>query len=262
MPTMRQAWFVDRSPGRGGIIISSVFSPAGGNAGGKFYAECQITAAFVTYSGVFGIGGSGLALRTQVGSDGFDNATAQPWMANGVFYSFNAADLTKGLGWGYPTRPITLSTAWQVGDWMGMAFDTINSQSWIRNATRNPTVWFGGTGAGTPNPVGAVQPNSFSGTSPTSPISGNIYLIGGVSQVGNSNASHAIVTLNAGATAFVAAAPSGYSVFDATAIWNSSDAGAEITISGAGLICSNTAQITGPNQPYELVRSTISKLRA
>jgi hypothetical protein len=254
-------WFADHSPGRGGIILAK--TPDGSQPGGKFYVEFQITASDVAggsaeYGVVCGICSSSFILHVPPAIDGFDNTSTIVSMANGAFYNFS--NVTGA--WGYPAKPSAAVASWSVGDWLGLAVDTIRGWSWSRNATAAPSTWFGtSTGGGTPSPVTGVQPNDFGAASVSSPIAGNIYLVGGVSQPGNSNVHKGILTLNAGSSAFVATLPTGYVAWDATTVWSATDKAAEISLSGGSLILSNTAQITGNNQPYAMGRATIFKAR-
>lgn len=249
MPILKRAWFCDQSPGRGGIVTLGP-STGGGGGAGAFYAEMRVQTLASEYSACFGIGGSGFDLSNPIAI-----AVNLPQGSEGVVWS--VASSGAAIGWGDPTRAEASGAGvFSDGDWAGLAFNTSTGLLWMRNATAAPTVWYGTSGAGTADPVTLIEGFDFS-----TAITGAIFLLGGVSQVGNADATRPIVTLNAGGSAFAATAPTGYVAFNAAATWNTADADSHLSFSGGNLVATVGTQIVGSNQPTAFVRSTVSKLR-
>lgn len=250
---LKRAWFVDQSPGRG------VYDLTGGGGGssttpGNFYVEFAVGAlpTSLEYSALFGICGSTFTLSNPIQ---LDNASAQG--ADGALYWVSVMSGTPVVsGQGSPAKPEgTGNTTHTAGDVYGLAFSTISNLMWMRRATVAPTLWYGVSGAGTSSPETGIEGFDFS-----SQVSGNVYLLGGASQPGNADVHHPTVTLNAGASAFVATPPTGYSAFNSDTTWNSLDKDTEIVLSNGDLTLTCTA-ITGSNQPTTFVRSTLYRTR-
>jgi hypothetical protein len=250
MPVLKRAWFVDNAPGRG---VVPGFGAAVGSDAAKVYAEFQLVAfqTALEYSACVGFCGASFDISNPIS---IGVAVAQG--ANGCVYSFGNG---KFLGWGDPSRPEHSSgAAHAVGDWIGIAIDTPNGLSWVRNCTQAPSTWYGVSGAGTADPVAGTEGYAFvAGTG----ITGAIYLCAGGSQPGNANVHFPSVRLNAGTAAFAAPLPAGYFPFNSSAVFSSTDKAAELTVSEAGLLVTVSSQITAANEPTAFVRTDKYRLQ-
>lgn len=128
--------------------------------------------------------------NTLIGNDtvslAFDN--------NPTNWRYNASNSGSGM-----TGPAN-------GNIVGFAVDLDNGKIWVRNATTAPSSWFGAAGAGDP----VAGTNGFSFT----PFAAATFL----AFTSNQNGTTQGVTMNAGASAFVAAAPSGFSAWNSNAV--------------------------------------------
>jgi hypothetical protein len=134
--------------------------------------------------------------------------------------------------WINGTQVGTAVLTFSAGDWIGVAVDQVNNSIWFRNASTNSN-W---NGSGTANPATNTGGLSISG------ISGSLF-IACVVQVTNVSPAY---TMNAGASAFVNAIPSGFSAWSVnpatSTVWNPADATA--TLSNNGLTAATAGGAT------------------
>ncbi len=252
---LAKGWFCEHSVGRGAISLAAV---GGSNilSAGTFYFEVLVTTAGSEYKGCIGIANSSFDLTNPVALD--IAAGNYSGLNGGCFISFRgSAGTTNGWSGDPGPSPNAFGTAFTLGDTIGIAGNTSTGRVWWRNATAAPTVWVGLTSGGTPNPVTGIEGYPFV---TNAAVAGFVYILLGAGNDSTAGANYALMTLNTGFTAFVAAAPTGFSAWDSTSltVLNSSDKAAEITLSGGNRTMTSTA-IAGANQPTAFVRSNTRK---
>ena len=222
----------------------------------QLYWEIQINTTGSTtglgngnYSACAGIAGPGFQLanpwQLNVNSTG-------PTMANGLFWRFLRGG-SVNIGWGYPGRPDVGPAMLDspTGDWIGFAIDLTQQKLLIRNATEAPNLWYGQSYNGVFDITQGFDFSSVSGY----PITGPIFLLGGIGYGGGSNP-NAELTLNISGS-FVAAAPVGYAPWG-IGEWSPSDITSGISVSGGNTLIGGV--VAGSNQPTAFCRSTTSFL--
>lgn len=259
--SLTKAWFADRSPGRG-VIKTTTKVAATASTRGKFYFEVALTLEGGLSALLVGVAGSTFSL-----TDSIDVAVASTNVTQAQCAVMSwGVPVADGLGWGYPTRVGGGTAAPHVsfatlGDKIGVAVDTITGLVWFRNAT-TAGGWEGDGTGGTPNPATGVK-----GFDISTQITGNIYITAGTNKNWfDGDTTHSTVTLNAGLTAFAAAAPSGFSSWDTTSAtkFSASDKDSRITLSGGNLVAdTNMASpfVTPPFSKTAMARSTTYKTR-
>ncbi len=216
-----------------------------------FYFEATITQTMNEAQACIGLAGGGFNLTTP-----WDLDVSPPMGiggANGLFWSWHSAG--AGDPWGYPLGPVG-PPAVVNGNVVGIATVPSHSLAWIKNVTTN-SAWYGGPGSGSTDPVGEVQGIDFSTPGGRTPIVGPIFILGGAYYNNFGLPTPAILTLNAGHTAFTGAIPAGYVAWDTTVTttFNPFDKAAGVNLSGGNLT------LTTPAGGLMMVRSTTSKMR-
>jgi hypothetical protein len=262
--TLRYAWFVDQSPGRGIIPAPVLTVPSGG--GTKFYFEAKIVSFFQGGSVCIGIGSEQFALGGPNQTNSLDVSVAGPHAqaANSIIVQ-NGGNSGAGVwnGWSYPANgPNGMpQNTEQTSDWIGVAVDTFARRFWVRDVTVNSAVWYGNA-SGTQDPAAGTGGWDYGVGSTHAGMTGTkLYIIGGIGYSAFYNV-HGSMLLNTGFTAFAAAVPTDYVAWDSTGgtTFNPSDAATEITFSGGNLQITSTAiSGAGNDELVHFVRSTSFK---
>jgi hypothetical protein len=242
-----------------GFVANETGAAGGGSGPGKFYFEVTVTQVSNAdeTSVLFGIANSTFNITKPQSLD-LAAGLHSPQLDGGVFWKFNN---TGGTAWyGGSSGPNSFAGLDYETRKIGIAVDTTAHYVWARD-TSAPTTWYG-VGGVTPDPTTGVAGFDYTGCGISTGQS--IYILVGCSQWGdNSHANYAQLVLNTGASAFNAAAPTGFAPYDSSGSTtiNPSDKGADLTLSG-GNLSMTSGIISGSNQPCEFARSTTAKLSA
>lgn len=186
-----------------------------------------------------------------------DVSSTGPTCAEGIFWGLSAGG-TSSQGRGYPTSGTTGfgGAAPTPGDIIGVAVNLVNHMAWIRNATQFPNNWYGSVSASTAEVEAAVKGFSF-GPAGMSPITGNVYILGGSGWENfGSEFPLGSLTLNS-AGPFVGTLPTDYVAWGTTT-WNTGDSSPHLIFSNGNKTLITDQALPGSNQPSAFCRSSLA----
>lgn len=259
--SLTKAWFADRAPGRGVINQATNTAQAAAPTFGKFYFEVQFKLLGGLSSLLVGVAGSTFSLTDSidVATAGTNITQAQCAVVSG------SAPAVNLLAWGYPVQgPVGLPNVSfaALNDWIGIAVDTVTGLVWARNATAASSTWCGDGTGGSPNPATGVK-----GFSIATQITGNIYIVAGTNKNWfDADVTHSTVVLNAGASAFAATPPVGFTAWAASGTtFSTTDKDSRITLSGGSLTADTNIASPSATPPFSrnaMVRSNTYRTRS
>jgi len=234
-------------------------NPSG--SGARVYFE--ITPVVTGTNAGFGGGGYSICFGLAGSLFNLDNPhslnfnTDDPGMAEGLFWNY--IEEGDGDGWGYPARAASGPYLGAVNQVIGVAIDFSTSQIWLKNITLD-SEWTGDGGGPTPDPVTGFHGYTFGAASGSTPIHGDVFILGGAGRDGTL-LPQPVMTMNASGP-FTGDLPTGFVAANTT--FNSSDIAPPDMTTGDKLVLSNgdltitAGVIPGASQPTAFVRSVRS----